>query len=107
MAEGLAVEFVAEENGEILGAIAAIKGRDNHTGVWFAVETFWFVNPLIRSKGVGTALLEAFEQWAKEQGCQFTAMIHMVDSQPDILKSFYEKKGYKLTELHYIKPLEG
>jgi GNAT superfamily N-acetyltransferase len=107
MSMGLAVEFVAEENGEIAGALAAIKGRENHSGSWFAVETFWFVNPAVRSKGVGTALLDAFEQWAKEEGCAYTAMIHMVDSQPEILKSFYEKKGYKLTELHYIKPLEG
>jgi GNAT superfamily N-acetyltransferase len=107
LARGLAAEFVAEENGEILGALAAIKGRENHSGTWFAVETFWFVNPFIRSRGVGTALLEAFEKWAKDGGCKYTAMIHMVDSQPEILKSFYEKKGYKLTELHYIKPMEG
>jgi GNAT superfamily N-acetyltransferase len=66
-----------------------------------AVEAFWFVGPTYR--GIGKLLFEAFEAEAKRLGCQKLAMIHMVDSYPDTLKIFYEKQGYHLAELHYVK----
>jgi GNAT superfamily N-acetyltransferase len=56
-------------------------------------------------RGGGKELMFAFEKKAKELGCQRTAMIHMVDSMPDILENFYLKNGYKLIEKHYVKEI--
>lgn len=93
------------DDGNLQGGLAALKGRDRHDGTLYAVEDFFFVHPAYRDQGIGAKLLDAFEAWAGSQGCKKTAMIHLVDSYPDILKTFYERRGYKLQELHYVKDL--
>lgn len=93
------------EEGEIQGGLGAIKAEDLHDGTLYAVETFWFVHPQYRKLGIGVDLLNAFEAWAKAEGCKKVAMVHLVDSYPEVLKKFYEGVGYKLIELHYAKDL--
>jgi len=100
---GVAHDLVAEEDGILKGAIGFIVAPDLHENRMVAIETFWFVAPQYR--GIGRELMAAFEKRAKELGCNRTAMIHMVDSMPDILKAFYEKNGYRLVECHYVKDL--
>lgn len=97
---GDAVFFILKDL-EVRGAIGGIKARDLHNGELIAIETVWFVNPKFRGKGI--ALLNKFEEWAKEEGCTKIAMIHLQDSMPDSLKSFYEKRGYKHVESHYVR----
>jgi len=101
--KGVAHILVAEEDGVLQGAIAFIVSSDLSSPGLYAVETFWFVAP--EYAGVGKQLFKAFEAKAKELGCTKTSMTHLTDSYPDSLKLFYEKNGYKLTELHYIKEL--
>lgn len=98
---GAAVFLVLEENGHMHGGIGAIKSPDLHDGKLTAVETFWFVAP--ESRGKGLLLFDAFEKWAIDSGCQKLAMIHLADSYPDILRKLYKRNGYKLAEEHYIK----
>jgi GNAT superfamily N-acetyltransferase len=100
-----AVLLSVDEDGKVQGGLCALKGRDRHDGTLYAVEDFFFVHPAYRDQGIGAILINAFEAWAASQGCRKAAMIHLVDSYPDILKAFYEKRGYKLTELHYVKDL--
>lgn len=88
---------------EIAGALACIKGNDLHFPRSMAVETFWYVPPQYGHLGIGPQLFKAFEEWAKEQKCDYTAMIHLADSYPDSLERWYIRKGYKLAEKHYIK----
>ena len=101
---GVVLLSVGDE-GEIQGGICAIKGRDRHDGTLYAVEDFFFVFPQYRKMGVAHELLEAFESWARDEKCHKVAMIHLVDSYPEVLKKFYEVNGYKLIELHYAKDL--
>ena len=101
MEKGMAHILIAEEEGEILGAIGFIVGPDLHEEKKVAVETFWFVAP--EHRGIGAHLFYAFEKRATELGCKRKAMVHMVDSYPESLKAFYEKNGYHLAECHYIK----
>lgn len=93
------------EDGKVQGGLCALKGRDRHDGTLYAVEDFFFVHPEYRDQGIGAILMRAFETWAVANGCKKAAMIHLVDSYPDILKAFYERSGYRLTELHYVKDL--
>lgn len=66
-----------------------------------ATELGWWVNPEDRKTSIGKELLQAFEEWAKEQDCKLITMISLDDA----LGSFYEKCGYKLTERTYMKEL--
>lgn len=98
---GVATVFVADQGDELLGALGLIKAPDLHNGEMMAIETFWFVAP--EHRGIGLRLLDAFEEWAALNGCDKTAMIHLVDSMPERLERFYLKRGYSLVEKHYIK----
>ena len=102
---GTGVLLLSINGNTIQGGIGGIKGPDFHDGDMYAVETFWFVYPEYRQKGVGVELLNAFEEWGRSNGCEKVAMIHLVDSYPDVLKRFYEANGYHLAELHYVKDL--
>ena len=92
-----------DRNGEIIGGLGAILGPELSTGKMIAVEAFWFVHP--EKRGRGLLLLDAFEKWARKRGADYTAMVHMVDSHPSELKTLYVSRGYKLVEMHYVKPV--
>jgi GNAT superfamily N-acetyltransferase len=100
---GIGTMFILEEGGEMIGGIGGFKSPIPHSGEMTAVETFWFVTPKKRGRGIG--LLNAFECWAKEQGCKKIAMIHLADSFSDRLEKFYLRYGYELVEKHYIKEI--
>ena len=104
MESGIVKIYIAETDEQIIqGAIGFMLSGDLHDGKLVGIETFWFVDPSYR--GIGKELFNTFEKEAKELGCEKLAMIHMVDSYPDTLKAFYERQGYKLLELHYIKEI--
>jgi GNAT superfamily N-acetyltransferase len=99
--QGICKILIAEENGVLQGTIGIMFANDMHENKKMAIEVFWFVDPAYR--GIGKALFTAFEEEAKKMGCKKLACVHMIDSYPDTLKVFYEKQGYHLAELHYIK----
>lgn len=103
MAAGIAHILVLEDEGVIKGALGFVVNKDLHEDLKVAVETFWFVSPEFR--GGGKILVDAFEAKALELGCKRTAMIHMADLFADSLEKFYEKRGYRLAEKHYIKDM--
>lgn len=95
--------LMLEKNGLLIGALGFIIFPDLHDGKLTAVETFWFVDP--KQRGRGITLFNEYEIMAKEMGCKKLAMIHMEDSYPERLKYLYTKKGYKLIEQHYVKEI--
>lgn len=97
------VYYAETDDGQIQGSIGFLISKDLHDGKKIAIETFWFVDPTY--KGLGKELFKKFEEEAKNLGCEKLAMIHMVDSYPDTLKVFYERQGYRLLEMHYIKEI--
>jgi hypothetical protein len=103
MSKGIAKIFIAEENGELQGAIGFLISNDLHNGEKIGVETFWFVAP--EFKGIGKDLFKIFEKEAIKSGCKKLAMIHLNDSYPKTLEKFYKSQGYKLLESHYIKEI--
>ncbi len=90
--------------GAIQGGLGCIKGSDLHFPRTMAIETFWYVGEEFRGKG--TLLFQAFEEWARRNGCDACAMIHLSDSYPETLEKFYVRNGYELVEKHYVRELK-
>lgn len=66
-----------------------------------ASELAWWVEPTMRSTKVGKELMDAFEDWARNEGCKLITMISIDDT----LGKYYEKRGYSLYEHAYMKEL--
>lgn len=101
--KGIGAMFLLVKDDVIVGGLGCLKYPDLHSGEIFAVETFWYVLPEHRGKGL--LLLNAYEKWAKDNGCVKCAMIHMIDSMPDVLERLYFRRGYELIEKHYVKEI--
>jgi GNAT superfamily N-acetyltransferase len=69
-----------------------------------AQETFWYVEPEYRKNGVGEALFNTFEQWAKAKGA-VTLVMATVGDKPSNKKvhDLYLKQGFLPLERHYFK----
>lgn len=83
------------------GMLAAVAQPFLLGTVKMASEIAWWVKPESRGKNIGQELVEVFEAWAKKLGCPIATMACYDEK----LGKFYEKNGYKLHELAYIKEL--
>jgi aminoglycoside 6'-N-acetyltransferase I len=65
----------------------------------------WYVNPDMRGKGVGHKLVEAAEQWAREQGCTEMASYTTLDY--PLSPAAHAKLGYQEVgrTIHFWKAL--
>lgn len=95
--DGKGVIFIAPGKGFLAGIKVKFLYGDHNV----ASELGWWVEPKYRLDGVGKDLLEAFEEWAKEQGCTSVTMVALDDE----LDKFYRSKGYRLREWSYMKEL--
>lgn len=68
-----------------------------------AKETLWWIDPAHRGRGA-IKMLNAYEAWADGKGCDFVGMAGM-GSDPEVSK-LYERRGYRVAETHYLKPLK-
>lgn len=100
---GMAVMFILESDGEMIGGLGAVCFPDLHDGVMTAVETFWYVDPSHR--GSGMKLLDAYDKWSQLKNCKRDALIHLADSFPESLHKIYDRRGYELVESHYMRSL--
>ena len=49
--------------------------------------------------------LQRLEQWAKEKGCAEIRMGHLSDLNPEKVRRFYQRMGYRQVETNYAKRL--
>jgi aminoglycoside 6'-N-acetyltransferase I len=65
----------------------------------------WYVEPDARGKGVGRALIEKAEAWAKANGCK--EMASDAEAVNELGRSAHEGLGYEQVEVlaHYRKSL--
>lgn len=95
--------LVAEENGVHLGGVGAVRGPLYlNDRISIAQERFWWVEPSERSAGIGKGLLIAIEKAAKDAGCAYLCMIALANTG---VEKVYEKFGYSLSEMNYLKAL--
>lgn len=66
-----------------------------------AKESVWYICPAARGRG-GIKMLDAYEAWAREQGCQSVGMASLATND---VSRIYERRGYAAVETHFLKPL--
>ncbi len=93
--------FVLEEDNEIVGAIVGLLNEMYMSQTLVATELAWFVSKEYRGKKGSLMLMTTFENWAKENGADYTCMgdIHGITT----LEKLYTKKGYSKCETTYMK----
>lgn len=65
-----------------------------------ASEILWWIDE--GHRGRGAAMLDAYEAWARQQGCSFASMVSLAGND---LTKLYERRGYRPAETHFIKAL--
>jgi GNAT superfamily N-acetyltransferase len=96
--------LINDKTGEMNGALGYVVSQGLHDPLIYAIETFWMVSKEHRGRGI--SLFFEFEKKAKALGADKIAMIHMVDSHPEVLARLYKKKGYDLIEHHYMRGIK-
>ena len=91
--------FVAEADGKVVGFIEVglrshADGCDARRPVGF-IEG-WYVEPEQRGLGVGRALMQAAEEWARAQGCRELASDTWVDHEPS--QRAHEALGFEVVD---------
>ena len=95
-----AVVFVAESNGGIVGRLSI--SRDQHPASEHVADLGVMVSRGHRRQGIGLALMEAAEQWARTAGVRKLELHVFPHNTPAI--ALYEKLGYQregLRREHY------
>lgn len=84
------------------GLLLASAQEHPFAAVRYAMETVWWIAPEGRGRFAGQ-MLDAYEAWAKEQGCAFAGMAALASfPRAGII---YRRAGFRETETHYLKPL--
>ena len=78
--------FLAETDGEIIGSIHVQKSRHGYADIGMCVANGW------RGKGVGSALMDTAEAWAREQGIHKLSL--GVFAHNDRAIALYRKHGF-------------
>jgi RimJ/RimL family protein N-acetyltransferase len=86
-----AAVFVAETNGAIVGRLSV--ARDIHPASEHVADVGLMVGQEHRRLGVGTALMQAAEQWAREAGIEKLELHVFPHNDPAI--ALYEQLGYQ------------
>jgi len=93
------VVFVAETEGKVVGFIEVglrshADGCDTRRPVGF-IEG-WYVEPAQRAVGVGRALMQAAEDWARSQGCRELASDTWIDRESS--QRAHEALGFEVVD---------
>ena len=97
--------FIAEEGGSPAGFVYVEMQTDFFTGRPTAHVSILAVTDAAQGHGIGAALLDAAEVWARARECSFISL--NVFPQNTRARNVYERLGYGLETLRYVKPLGG
>ncbi|MGI0034283.1 MAG: GNAT family N-acetyltransferase [Nitrososphaera sp.] len=97
------VLFVVKADGVIVGVVGGfITPAPFNNKQSIAQESFWYVLPEHRRGGVGQALYDTFEAWAKAKGATALVMATIGNKK---LHEYYLAHGFHALESHYFKAL--
>jgi len=96
--------LLAEENGEVVGMLAAGITSPMFSDDKVATELAWFIDKEHRGSSMSLRLIKEYEKWAKGNGCKYTSMMDL--DQLNNLQRLYERQGYSLVEKTFIKELK-
>lgn len=98
-----AAVFVGTLNGEPAGIIAVHPDADYFTGHSRAYVDILVVGPEAGGQGVGRALLQHVEEWARKR--DFLEVVLDVFAGNEGATAFYERCGYRPDHVRMAKPL--
>ena len=98
-AQGQQDVFVAEEEGRVAGWLH-IVGCERLQSAPFAEIAGLVIDEAYRAQGVGTALIEAAEAWARQQG--FSTVRVRSNVVRDSAHGFYERRGFQRTKTQHV-----
>lgn len=93
---------VLVEDGEVVGTIAGVIGPMLFCKGSMVQEMVWYVKKQYRGLLSGIRLIRAFEQSAKERGCNAIMMVGMAG---DPSNAWYLKDSYKALQNVYYKEI--
>jgi ribosomal protein S18 acetylase RimI-like enzyme len=96
--------FVATMNGQSCGVISFYPDRDYFTDHSRAYVDNLAVAQEFEGKGVGRALLDYVERWARNHGYREVVLDVFASNQRAI--AFYERQGYRADHIRMAKPLD-
>jgi ribosomal protein S18 acetylase RimI-like enzyme len=95
--------FVAESDGEVVGFLSG-ELREGSPAfspkIWATVEDV-YVAPDHRSSGIGRALFEACQDWAREKGANGVSL--QVAAHNTRARKFYEELGFREVSVYQVK----
>ena len=95
--------IVAEVDGAVAGYVFSTTKQDYFTGADHAHIEVLTVAERAEGKGVGRALLQGAEAWARARGYpHVTLNVFAVNERA---RAIYERSGYGQETVHYLKPL--
>lgn len=99
-----AVLLAVDEAGRTLGVIALHRVPVLHGGRLVAHVTALVTASSARGRGVGRALLESAERWARAAGCRRLTVTSA--ERRSVAHAFYEACGMPYTGRRFAKPLD-
>lgn len=97
--------FVAEQDGRIVGLLAAFVIEDFFGHDKVAGELALYVLPEARGGTAGARLLRAFEAWGKAQGAREAFLGISAGIENERVAGLYERLGYARIGLSLVKEL--
>lgn len=97
--------YEEDNDGKIIGVLAAFFNPDMFSGVLVAAEAFWFVLPEARGQRLSSRLLDAYEVEAKTRGCNDILMVRLAALSPEIVGAIYTRRGFTPLEVIYLKEI--
>ena len=94
--------FVLDVEGIARGVLMAAATEHPFGQVWVARETVWFIETAYRGLSA-VKMLDAYEVWARERGCEYIGMAGMGDD--PAVGTLYRRRGYSVAETHYLKAI--
>lgn len=105
MMSPIAIILIYKEDGNVYGSIGGVLAE------WFtsratiiAYESWWWVDPDMRGRGVAKGLLNAYMDWAKGEGAEKAVMIEFSGDLKPMAK-YYKRMGFSKLETRYIKDI--
>lgn len=68
-------------------------------------DLFWWIEPDERGFAQAKKMLDALETWASERGAKWFTMAATETMRPGTVEKFYLRRGYTLSERHFIRRL--
>jgi hypothetical protein len=95
--------LVHDVSGVAQGALMAVAFEHPYGPVWLAKDTIWWIDARYRGGATAVRMLDAFEKWARLQGCKFSGVAGMGED-PNIA-NLLKRRGYRAAEVHFLKAL--